>query len=331
MISITVVLCTYNRSGSLANALHSIAVLKLPESAEWEILVVDNNSNDRTREVVEDCCRRYPGRFRYVFEPQQGLSCARNAGIREARGEIIAFTDDDVTVEPMWLQNLTAPLHSGQWAGAGGQVIPVWTSACPSWLSLKSWYALGPLVMFNLGAEPSELTEPPFGANMVFRKTMFAKYGGFRTDLGNRPGSEIRNDDSEFGARLLANGERLRYEPSAVIYHPVPEERLDKKYFLKWWFDKGRADIRQSGIRPNTKYYLGGVPLYLFRNLAVWTLRWIAAVGPCLRFSRKLTVWGKMGEILECYRRSVDSKRGIVGTANSVPPEIVWPADNNHG
>jgi len=329
MVSITVVLCTYNRSGTLQNALTSIAALELPESVQWEILVVDNNSKDRTREVVEDFCRRYPGRFRYVFEPLKGLSCARNAGIREARGEIIVFTDDDVTVEPTWLQNLTAPLHGGQCAGVGGKVIPMWTSACPSWLSLKSWYAFGPLVMFSLGEEPSELTQAPFGANMAFRRSMFAKYGGFRTDLGNRPGSEIRNDDSEFGARLLASGECLRYEPLAVLYHPVPEERLDRKYFMKWWFDKGRADIRQFGIRPNTKYYLRGVPLYLFRNLAMWTLRWIVAFSPSLRFSCKLKVWRKMGEILECYRQSVDSERGIVATENKMPPEILWPPANN--
>jgi glycosyltransferase involved in cell wall biosynthesis len=329
MLSITVVLCTYNRSGTLQNALTSIAALELPESVQWEILVVDNNSKDRTREVVEDFCRRYPGRFRYLFEPQQGLSCARNAGIREARGEIIAFTDDDVTVEPTWLQNLTAPLHCGQCAGVGGQVIPMWASACPSWLSLKSWYALGPLVMFSLGEDASELTQAPFGANMAFRRSMFAKYGGFRTDLGNRPGSEIRNDDSEFGARLLANGECLQYEPSAIIYHPVPEERLDRKYFLKWWFDKGRADIRQFGMRPNTKYYLGGVPLYLFRNLSTWTLRWIVAFSPSRRLSCKLKVWRKMGEILECYRQSVDSHRKILGTETRVPPQTLRPPTNN--
>jgi glycosyltransferase involved in cell wall biosynthesis len=86
----------------------------------WEILVVDNNSKDRTREVVEDFCRRDPDHFRYVFEPQQGKSFALNSGIREARGDVVAFMDDDVTVEPTWLQNLTADLWSGQWTGAGG-------------------------------------------------------------------------------------------------------------------------------------------------------------------------------------------------------------------
>ena len=67
------------------------------------MLVVDNNSSDQTREVVEEFADRYPGRFRYLFEPQPGKSYALNSGIREARGTVLAFIDDDVTVEPSWL------------------------------------------------------------------------------------------------------------------------------------------------------------------------------------------------------------------------------------
>ena len=89
--------------------------------------------------------------------------------------------------------------------------------------------------------EPIELDQPPFGTNMAFQKKMFEKHGGFRLDLGPRPGSELRNEDTEFGRRLLAAGERLRYEPSAKVYHRVPEERLTTGYFLKFCFDHGRA------------------------------------------------------------------------------------------
>src|SRR5580704_1493640 len=107
---ITVILCTHNRCRSLAKALESVAASQLSTSTDWEVLVVDNNSSDQTREAVETYCRRYPVRFRYVFEPQPGKSYALNSGIREALGEILAFMDDDVTVEPTWLQNLTANL-----------------------------------------------------------------------------------------------------------------------------------------------------------------------------------------------------------------------------
>jgi glucosyl-dolichyl phosphate glucuronosyltransferase len=309
-MKITVILCTYNRCESLAKALNSVAAQTLPESVDWEVLVVDNNSNDRTREVAEDFSSRYPGRFRYLFEPQPGKSYALNAGIREARADILAFLDDDVTVEPTWLQNLTVALYNGEWAGAGGRIVPGWSRPVPRWLSPGAWYALGPLVQFDLGNVAGELSEPPFGTNMAFRREMFEKYGGFLVELGPRPGSEIRNEDSEFGGRLLAAGERLRYEPSAVVYHPVQDNRIEKTYFLAWWFHKGEANIRQFGIRPGTKYFAAGVPLYLFRNLAVWALKWLVAINPSRRFSNKLSVWTKAGEILECYRKSIEARKG---------------------
>src|SRR5215471_9795294 len=96
---ITVILCTYNRCESLSTALESVAVSQLPPSISWEVLIVDNNSSDRTREVVEEFSHRYPGRFRYAFEPRQGKSYALNVGVREAKGDVLAFMDDDVTVE----------------------------------------------------------------------------------------------------------------------------------------------------------------------------------------------------------------------------------------
>ena len=305
-MNITLILCTYNRCQSLAKALASAAALRVPESVQWEVLVVDNNSSDQTREVVKEYTDRYSGRFRYLFEPQPGKSYALNSGIREARGTVLAFMDDDVTVEPSWLTNLTATLHSGEWAGAGGRILPEKNFSPPRWLSVTAphgRYALAPLALFDLGEQRDQLTEPPFGTNMAFRKEMFEKHGGFRTDLGPRPGSEIRNEDTEFGARLLAQGERLRYEPSAVVYHAVSEDRVRKKYYLDWWFDKGRADIRQFGI-PNNAWCILGIPLYLLRRVAVWTLRWMVSLDPPGRFQSKLAVWAKAGEILECYRRS---------------------------
>jgi glucosyl-dolichyl phosphate glucuronosyltransferase len=299
-MKITVILCTYNRCQSLARALESVAVQSLPDHVEWEVLVVDNKSDDQTREVVVDFSRRYPSRFCYLFEPQPGKSHALNSGLRMARGEVLAFIDDDVTAEPTWLQNLVASMHSGDWAGAGGRILPDQTLSPPRWLPIKGRYALAPLAMFDLGNDAGDLTEAPFGTNMAFRKTMFDKYGGFRTDLGPRPDSEMRNEDTEFGQRLLSAGERLRYEPSAVVYHAVPKYRVQKKYFLAWWFDKGRADVRQCEIPGSPR--LWGIPLYLVRRIAVWTLRWMLAVRPRQRFDCKVKAWWNAGQIVECHQ-----------------------------
>ena len=99
-MNVTVVLCTYNRCESLAKALESVAQSAVPASVQWEVLIVDNNSKDGTQSVVEDFCRRHPGRFHYLFEPHPGKSHALNAGIREARGDVLAFMDYDVTLDP---------------------------------------------------------------------------------------------------------------------------------------------------------------------------------------------------------------------------------------
>ena len=302
-MNITVILCTYNRCQSLQKALSSVALSRLPESVTWEVLVVDNNSSDQTGDVVSDFCFRYPGRFRYLFESRPGKSYALNSGIAEAQGDIVAFMDDDVTVEPMWLQNLTAPLLKGKWAGCGGRILPAWNCTPPRWLPDKDLHALAPLAVFDLGDKAAPLAESPFGTNMAFRKTVFGKYGGFRTDLGPRPASEIRNEDTEFGSRLLAAGEQLWYEPSAIVHHAVEQNRLRKRYFLTWWFDKARADIRAFGLPADIKLVVAGTPLLFFRRLAVRTAQWMLAVGPSRRFSNKLKAWSVAAQILECYQQ----------------------------
>ena len=313
-MKISVILCTYNRCQGLAKALTSAAALTLPPPDEWEVLVVDNNSNDRTREVVESFCQRYPGCFRYIFEPKQGKSHALNAGLRNARGEILAFTDDDVILEPAWLQNLTASLRGNEWAGAGGRVLAQRTFALPPWLSVEESFTRGPLALFDLGPQPEDLSEAPIGSNMAFRKFVFEKYGDFRTDLGPRPGSEIRNEDSEFGSRLMKAGERLRYEPSAVVYHEIPERRLRKKYFLAWWYDKARGEIRSIGKSSGSKWCVKGIPLLQVRRMVVWTLRWLLALDPVKRFSCRIQVWVVTGRIHESYRQASATGRTIVET-----------------
>jgi glucosyl-dolichyl phosphate glucuronosyltransferase len=301
-MNITVILCTYNRCESLRTALDSVALSVMPASVDWEVLVVDNNSNDQTSVVVQAFSSKYPGRFRFLFEPKPGKSHALNSGIQATRASIVAFMDDDVVVEPTWLQNLTSGLNDPGWAGAGGRILPQWTGPPPPWLPVKERYGLAPLAMFDLGTEPGQLNEAPFGTNMAFQRNVFERYGGFRTDLGPRPGSEIRNEDTEFGQRLLDAGERFRYEPSAVVYHEVSEKRLRKQYFLAWWFDKARADVRQLGVPASARGGVAGIPLNLFRRLVVWNIRWMFSVDPSRRFSNKLKVWSITGQIQESFR-----------------------------
>jgi glycosyltransferase involved in cell wall biosynthesis len=286
---LSVILCTYNRCNSLAKALDSIANSSLPETTAWEVLVVDNNSVDRTREVIEDFCQRHPGRFRYVFEARQGKSHALNTGIKEGQGHILAFMDDDVTVEPSWLANLTSPLLNGEWAGAGGRIVLQWPDSVPNWFATDGPLERHAFPGFDQGDEPKELVGPPFGTNMAYRREVFERHGGFRTDLGPNPKNEIRGEDTEFGRRVIAAGERLRYEPSAIVHHPVPENRIDKQFLLKWRYAFGRGDARESPVQPGR----------IFGRLVAYTLRWMVTFEPRLRFHYKIIVWENAGKLTE--------------------------------
>ena len=317
---ITVILCTYNRSASLKQALTSAAGLVLPESVEWEVLVVDNNSADQTRNVIEDFCTQYPGRFRYLFESKPGKSHALNAGIREASGDILAFMDDDVTLDPMWLQNLTAALPKRNWAGVGGRILHQWNSARPHWLYVDGQYRrmAWPLTSFDLGEEACEGNKSLNGANMAFRKDVFAKHGGFRTDLGPQPGNEIRCEDTEFGLRLYAGGERVGYEPSAIVYHPVSQSRLTKVYFLAWWFDFGCATAR----RVSARRVIWGLGPYLrvakmASRLTGRMLRWMLSLESGRRFYHKVSVWETAGVLVESYRQLLAPNLRIRWSAES--------------
>lgn len=311
-MKISVILCTYNRCKKLGKALASVADSVLPEGIGWEVLVVDNNSSDLTRDVVSAYTKDYSDRFRYVFEPIPGKSHALNTGIRESMGDILAFMDDDVTVEPMWLKNLTRPLFGNEWIGAGGRILPDWPSTPPDWLALDGPRSLGGiLALFDLGSQPCQLNQAPFGTNMAFKKSVFEKYGGFRTDLGPRPGSEIRDEDIEFCNRLFAADEKLRYEPTAVVYHAIPEKRLKKEYFTTFWFDHGRARVRAMGPRPK----LLGIPRHYLTilktgsRLVGMTIRWLLTPGRQRRFYYKLWVWMTAGNVVELYHKCAEGIR----------------------
>ncbi|MFY9690280.1 MAG: glycosyltransferase [Candidatus Acidiferrales bacterium] len=312
-MSVTVVLCTYNRCEELRQALQSIAASQMPSSATWEVLVVDNNSTDATAGVVGDFCRRYPGRFRYLFEPKQGKSYALNAGVANANGEILAFVDDDVLIGPRWLRNLTTDLRSGEWAGAAGRILPADNFNPPAWL----WWqqCAGMLCAnFDLGNQPAELDfdHPSCGANMAFRKAVFEKYGGFRVDLGPSPDRNVpgANEDTEFARRLMKAGESLRYEPLALVHHGIPQARINKQFFLSRWFDFGRASIVERNDHPDVL----GIPwdyLSLMRGcvqISAKGVRWVFAGRAHTRFFWRCMVWKEAGMMVELYRRLVGRK-----------------------
>ena len=133
MVKLSVIICTYNRANSLADTLLCLTKQSY-DIANWELIVVDNNSSDNTKEIIYEYHRKLPN-LTYKFEPQQGLSFARNLGINSAKGAIIAFTDDDVLPENDWLTQIQNNMEKYNCDACGGYIAPKWESQPPAWLT----------------------------------------------------------------------------------------------------------------------------------------------------------------------------------------------------
>ena len=310
---ISIILCTYNRASRLASVLDALAKLEAAAGLSHEILVVDNNSYDGTRAVVDAAMTARPG-IRYAFESRQGLSWARNKGIEEARGGLVAFTDDDVVVDPGWLSALARAYRQHPQVGFGGKILPVWDFIPPPWFVGSGPFNMlrgGVVVGHDLGDEPLEYREgmmTPVGANMAFRREAFARHGLFRTDLGKTGKKAFFGEDAEFCGRLLRAGEKLLYLPQAVIRHPVDREKMTRRHFAVSFFNIGRSIGRRNDYPKNTVRYLG-IPRYLVRMLMIQASQGFKALArgkSAEAFHHKLESLRLLGQILETFRLTSD-------------------------
>lgn len=299
---ISVIICTYNRAALLKRALGSILSANVPEGWSREVIIIDNASTDNTPNIVAETVSDFPSIVRYVLEPKQGLSFARNRGVNEAKGDVLVFTDDDVLVTQQWLVELCTPIACGHAVAACGKILPCEKIQIPTWLPQMSNVYFPPLALFDRGDDPIALDESPFGANMAFRGDVFRRYGLFRSDLGRRPDSLMSGEDTDFGNRLLRGGERIWYEPSAIVFHPVQYERLTREYLLRWWHDKARSDVRMNADASRTPFNICGLSPRRCASLLIWTVKWLIEPRSKARFLAKVTLWSKLGAARENVR-----------------------------
>lgn len=266
-VAISVVLCTFNRADRLALVLEDLERQRIEPGTAWEVIVVDNNSTDRTRAVVAAAIERGKIPLTYLFEATQGLSCARNAGIDAARGELIAFTDDDVRLPEDWLAVTVRSFREFDCLAVGGRVLPTWTVPQPPWLLLEGPYRMvGVVTYYDRGHETRFFDKTmftPIGANMAFRREAFERYGRFRTDIGRKGDVLLSGEDYEFAQRLQGRGERILYQARSTVFHPVDPQRLSRQHFRKWYYYNGRS-------RSKVKNYASGpfgIPKRLLRDL----------------------------------------------------------------
>ena len=281
---ISVVVCTYNRSASLVRTLDSLAAQRT-DGFDYELLVIDNNSHDDTRAVVEAAVPRFGGRLRYVFEGRQGLSYARNTGMQAACGELVAFTDDDVLLSPGWLAALRAAAAAFSADCVFGKVVPLWLAEPPAWMGP---YFLNRLAMLDRGDTARLVTasrEQFVGANFALTRRAISRVGEFNVGLGNRGKRLAGEEDTEFFDRLLAAQMRVAYTPAAVVQHKVDQDRMTLAYFRRWHFDHGAASAQLTTCATNRGVW--GIPFWTLRETLHHLGGWVAACLTC-RQARRL-------------------------------------------
>jgi glycosyltransferase involved in cell wall biosynthesis len=241
-IQASVVVCTRNRADLLPYSLEGLAAQVTARS--FEVIVVNNGSEDRTAEVIAEWSRREP-RFKLVQEPSIGLSRAKNAGVAAARGEVVLFTDDDVIVEPSWLEQ-HMELLSGTPADlviTGGPILPIShdLSTWPRWLGAGALLDLPRLDHGQL-ARPLGRWEQVWGANMAVPKAVFARIGPWNETVGRKGDERGTFEDIDFADRIRAAGGQVWFCPGAVIHHRVTPARARPRPILRAAFLRGLND-----------------------------------------------------------------------------------------
>jgi glycosyltransferase involved in cell wall biosynthesis len=283
-IDISVVIPTYNRAQQLTPLLEAL-LQQDAQGIAYEIIVVDNNSRDDTKAVVQAAqAADTSGLIRYFLETRQGASHARNTGITQARAPIIAFIDDDVIPSRDWVRSMKRAFDEYPEADCiGGRVKPAVHKAPPSWLTAVH---AGPVALqdrpraqwLNRASASACL----LSANLAFRREVFTEVGMFSPDY-------LRSEDRELEMRLWRAGKQGLYLPAIDVFVEIPEDRLTKRYHRRWHAETGEYHARlrfrdtvDSDGRLHDQDQPGrrvlGTPLFLYREAIGHAFGWLTAL-----------------------------------------------------
>lgn len=249
MIRLSLVIPTYNRAAPLLAALESVVRQDLPPQ-EWECVVVNNNSPDDTEARFGAFAAAHPGvTLRMVREESPGVSYARNRGLAEARGGIVAFIDDDERVNEGFLRAYADFFDSHPEAAvAGGRIVAEYPGGRPAWMSKWVEMPIANPMDFGDAVRPFPAGRVPGGGNMAFRRSAAVRYGGFDPSLGRVGGMLIGGEENDFFERLMRGGETCWYVPGAVMWHIIPPEKLTESYFRRLCYNVGVSQRLRAGM-----------------------------------------------------------------------------------
>ena len=266
----SIIICTYNRATLLANVLQSLCTQQL-DRAQYEVIVVDNNSTDDTAAVCQLFATRHPQVY-YLVEPQQGLSYARNRGWQAARGDYVAYLDDDCQAPPTWLAVAQEVIVQVAPDVLGGPYFAFYNTPKPAWfkddygswtLWVKNDYGMWSCIEEQAQVGPDIL----HGGNLFLRRDLLAKSGGFDPALGMNGKQMAYGEETALLLRLhaICPTTSFYYEPRLLVYHLVRPEKLSIWWQLRSKIMHGQADLHvyQAGRQPFPWWAFWLLPPYI--------------------------------------------------------------------
>jgi glycosyltransferase involved in cell wall biosynthesis len=265
---VSAVICSYNRARFIISAVESIFGQDFDRN-RYEVIVVDNNSTDNTVALLEQYKKAHPDyNFSYYVEYNQGVAYTRTRCAAEAKGEIIAYLDDDSMAKPGWLSKTVSffDAHPEVYS-TGGKITPVFLTGIPDWYSK---YFFGLVGNFDQGPKEKRLTGAryPCGANMAFRKKVFEEIGYFNTELGRKGTGLLANEEKDIYLRILEKQHEVWYLPYVEVLHNVESNKFDKNYVRR----------HSMGIGGGERLRLKGQSGALLMKLIEYIMKWGYAV-----------------------------------------------------
>jgi len=304
---LTAIICTYNRAKYIGNLLESIAANDLPKT-KYEILLVDNNCTDNTQEICEAFTKAHPDiQFHYTHEPEQGLSAARNRGIKEAHGDILVYIDDDASVDTHYLRTYADwfAAHPETMA-CGGPIEPLYETAEPDWMTSYTRALLCAWMNYGSKVRAYPRGRYPGGGNAAYRKTVFEKVGLFNTALGRKGRNLMGSEEKDIFDKMHTLGMQVLYLPTPVLHHIIPQSKLERPYFDRLTLQMGISE-RQRTLSIGTRKYI--------KRIFAEVIKWMGTIALFCGYT--LQLHPEKGIALLRFRYNVTC--GLLGIVKRVP------------
>ncbi|NPA68473.1 MAG: glycosyltransferase [Chlorobi bacterium] len=265
-IKVSIIVCTYNRDDVIGDCLESLQNQTAGKD-DFEVLIINNNSTDGTEKICSDFLNKQNNtNFKYFTEKKQGLSFARNRGIRESGGNIISFIDDDAVACKEYADEVINFFSEYKHADAlGGKILPEYETGRPAWMSVF----LEPIMsVIDLGDKVKEFPKNkfPVGANMIIKKEVFEKTGVFNENLGRTGKNMLGGEEKDLFYRIKNAGGKIYYSPKPWVFHQIPDSRLTKQFVKKQALgigysekirslNTGKAEFLKSVLKETAKWF----------------------------------------------------------------------------